>query len=93
METEKALFDKKFIGSPVEIGTSAGRYGAFLAEGETVRMEFKGLRDALVFTDRRLIVIDPQGLRGRKVAVSSIPWKSVTGSPWRTPGRSTWTPS
>jgi len=75
---EKTLFDKKFIGNPVEIGKSADRYRDFLMKDEAVKMEFKGLRDALVFTDRRLMVIDPQGLRGKKVAVSSIPWQSVT---------------
>ena len=47
-------------------------------DGEVVKMEFKGMRDALVFTDQRLMVIDPQGLRGKKVAVSSIPWRSVS---------------
>ena len=78
MADQQALFDKKFIGNPVEIGTSADRYQPFLMDGEAVEMEFKGLRDALVFTDRRLIVVDPQGLRGKKVAVSSIPWKSVS---------------
>jgi len=75
---EKTLFEKKFIGSPVEIGESAGHYQDFLMKDEAVKMEFKGLRDALVFTDRRLMVIDPQGLRGKKVAISSIPWESVT---------------
>ncbi len=66
---EKTLFDKKFIGSPVEIGTSADHYKDFLMKDETVKMEFKGLRDALVFTQRRLMVIDPHGLRGQKVAI------------------------
>ena len=78
MAAENTLFEKKFIGSPVEVGTSADRYQEFLMDGEVVKMEFKGMRDALVFTDQRLMVIDPQGLRGRKVAVSSIPWRSVS---------------
>ena len=91
---EATLFDKKFIGSPVDIGTSADRYRNFLMAGEDVRMEFKGMRDALVFTDRRLIVVDPQGLRGKKVAVSSIPWKSVAAFSLENSGTlSTSTPS
>ena len=77
-EQVKILFGKKFIGNPVEIGTSKERYQDFLMEGEEVKMEFKGLRDALIFTDLRMVVIDPQGLRGKKVAVSSIPWKSIS---------------
>ena len=78
MADQQALFDKKFIGNPVEIGTSADRYQNFLMDDEEVQMEFKGLRDALVFTDLRMMVVDPQGLRGRKVELSSIPWKSIT---------------
>ena len=78
LATENTLFGKKFIGNPVEVGTSADRYQEFLMDGEVVKMEFKGMRDALVFTDQRLMVIDPQGLRGKKVAVSSIPWRSVS---------------
>ena len=50
---EKILFEKKFIGNPVEIGTSKERYQDFLMESEEVRMEFKGFRDALIFTDLR----------------------------------------
>lgn len=72
------LFDKMYVGGAVRIGTSAERYRDFLMESEEVRMEFKGVRDALLFTDVRMIVLDPQGIRGKKVAVVSVPWKSIT---------------
>ncbi len=72
------LFDKKFIGDPVLIGTSRDRYDGLLMAGEVVRMEFKGIRDAMLFTDLRMVVIDPQGIRGKKVAIASIPWKSIS---------------
>ena len=78
MAQEEKLFDKKFVGDLVKSGTSRDRYDKFLLDGETVCMEFKGIRDALIFTDLRLILIDPQGILGRKVALSSIPWNSVT---------------
>ncbi len=45
---EKTLFDKKFIGNPVEIGTSASHYKDFLMKDEAVKMEFKGLWDTLL---------------------------------------------
>ena len=72
------FLSSKFVGNPVPIGTSSDRYAAFLMEGETVELEFKGLRDAAIFTDRRLVVVDPQGLRGKKCSVSSFPWKHIT---------------
>ena len=90
-EKEK-LFDHVFVGKPVKVGTSGEQYAAFLTEGEEVRMEFKGLRDALVFTDLRMIVVDPQGLRGKKVAVTSIPWKLVSAFSLENSGTLTSTP-
>ena len=77
-EVSHPFLSKKFVGNPVDIGTSLDRYSAFLMEGERIEMEFKGLRDAAIITDRRFVVIDPQGLIGKKVQVSSFPWKSVT---------------
>ena len=78
MSTLNPFIDKKLVGKPVEIGKSADRYQDCLMEGEEVIMEYKGLRDAVVFTEKRLIVIDPQGIRGRKVSIASIPWKTIT---------------
>ena len=72
------FIEKKFVGSPVDVGKSANHYGDTLMEGEQVHLEYKGIRDAAVFTDRRLIIIDPQGLRGKKVALVSIPWKNIS---------------
>ena len=76
--SENVFLETKWVGSPVKPGTSAPRYGAFLTSQEQVVMEFKGMRDALVLTNLRMIVIDPQGLRGKKVAIHSIPWKSIS---------------
>lgn len=81
------LFHGIYVGGAVRIGTSAERYRDFLLEGEEVRMEFKGVRDALLFTDLRMIVLDPQGLRGKKVAVVSIPWRSITAFSIENSGR------
>lgn len=78
MINDKAFLEKKFVGNPVEIGTSADRYNEFLMPNEIIAMEYKGIRDAALFTDKRLIVIDPQGLRGKKVSITSIPWKAIT---------------
>ena len=77
-ELSHPFLSKKFVGGPTSIGKSSDRYAAFLMEGEQVQMEFKGIRDAAIFTDRRFIVIDPQGLRGKKVSISSFPWASIT---------------
>ena len=51
---------------------------ATIVEGETVVKAFKILRDLFVFTDKRLLLIDKQGLTGKKVEYHSIPYKSIS---------------
>lgn len=49
-----------------------------MAESEQVIAAFKLIRDLSVFTTKRLILIDKQGLTGRKVNYHSIPYRAVT---------------
>ena len=49
-----------------------------LGDGETIERVFKVIRDMYVFTSKRLLLIDKQGLTGKKVEYFSIPYKSVT---------------
>lgn len=52
-------------------------YGRLLADQEVVGGAFKLIRDVILFTDRRLIFIDKQGLTGRKTQYLSIPYRSI----------------
>lgn len=49
-----------------------------LVPGETVVRGFKIIRDLFIFTDRRLILIDKQGITGKKAEYHSIPYKSIS---------------
>lgn len=49
-----------------------------LLEGEPVRLAFKVVRDLFAFTDRRLIIVDKQGITGRKVEYLTIPYRAIT---------------
>ena len=51
---------------------------ATIVEGETVVKAFKILRDLFIFTDKRLLLIDKQGLTGKKVEYHSIPYESIS---------------
>lgn len=51
---------------------------ATLVEGETVAKAFRILRDLFIFTDKRLLLIDKQGLIGKKAEYHSIPYKSIS---------------
>lgn len=73
-----AFMGKVYVGHPVEIGSLLERYDGFLADGEAVEMEFKGLRDGMLFTNLRMIVINAQGIMGKKVELSSFPWRAIS---------------
>jgi len=49
-----------------------------LVQGETVVRGFKIIRDLFIFTDKRLILIDKQGMTGKKAEYHSIPYKSIS---------------
>lgn len=48
-----------------------------LVEGEEVIAAYKTLRDSAIFTNKRLIVRDAQGLTGKKVEIYSLPYSSI----------------
>jgi hypothetical protein len=48
-----------------------------LIAGETPVAAYKTFRDSAIFTNKRLIVRDAQGLKGKKVEVYSLPFSSV----------------
>jgi len=64
--------------SETDAGAVNEELGPILADNETVTAAFKLVRDLSVFTNKRLILIDKQGLTGRKVNYHSIPYKSIT---------------
>lgn len=54
------------------------KYGRLLADGEQIDMGFQLFRDTFIFTNKRLILIDIQGVTGNKVEYKSMPYKSIT---------------
>ena len=49
-----------------------------LLPDESVKVAFKVIRDIFVFTDRRMILVDKQGLTGRKVEYLTVPYRAIT---------------
>ncbi|EOV9527182.1 PH domain-containing protein [Bacillus cytotoxicus] len=45
---------------------------------ERVEYAYKLIRDLIVFTNRRMILIDKQGITGKKIEYHSILYKSIT---------------
>ena len=57
-----------------------------LVAGEGVDSAYKVLRDTFVFTNKRLILIDRQGITGKKVEYLSVPYKSMVSFAVETAG-------
>lgn len=51
--------------------------GSLLIPDEEVKFSFTSMRDKLVFTNRRIIAINVQGLTGKKVDYTSIPYSKI----------------
>jgi len=49
-----------------------------LAAGERIEKAYQLIRDLFIFTDKRLILIDKQGLTGSKVEYHSLPYRAIT---------------
>ena len=53
-------------------------YSKILAGNERIEKAYKLVRDLFIFTDKRLILVDKQGVTGKKTEYHSIPYKSIT---------------
>jgi hypothetical protein len=53
-------------------------YGKLLISGEEIELGFKLIRDVFIFTNKRLILVDKQGVTGSKIEYKSISYKSIS---------------
>lgn len=63
--------------SPVDPAEVVGGISDLLVPGEQVLQSFKTIRDHVVFTDKRLITVNVQGLTGKKKDFTSLPYSKV----------------
>jgi len=52
-------------------------YGKLMVDGESIEIGFKLIRDTFFFTNKRIILVEKQGITGSKVEYKSIPYKSI----------------
>ena len=48
-----------------------------LATGEQIISTYRGIRDGLVFTNKRIIAINVQGITGKKKDFTSLPYSKI----------------
>ena len=73
--------------SEVDIGEIEQELELIVSENEKIERAFKLIRDLFIFTNKRLILVDKQGLTGKKAEYHSIPYKSITHFSVETAGR------
>ena len=54
------------------------KYGQLLTDSEEIELGFKLIRDTFIFTNKRLILVDVQGLTGSKTEYKTITYRSIT---------------
>jgi len=54
------------------------QYGRLLTENEEIELGFKLIRDTFIFTNKRLILVDIQGITGSKTEYKSITYHSIS---------------
>lgn len=64
--------------SEVDVKKLQDEFKPIMASNESVQLAFKVVRDMYVFTDKRLLLVDKQGLTGKKTDYHSIPYKSIS---------------
>lgn len=68
------------IGNASNISAEDARkkLGSVILDSEDIDLAFKLVRDMIVFTNKRLIVVDKQGMTGKKTTFQSLPYKSIS---------------
>lgn len=57
-----------------------------LVPGENIIAAFKSIRDGVVFTDKRIIAVNVQGITGKKQDFTSLPYSKITAFSVETAG-------
>jgi hypothetical protein len=71
---------------PIGVESVRDEVNGLLVSGETVEMAFQTVRDQLIFTNKRIISIDVQGLTGKRKSFSSMPYSKIQYFSMQTPG-------
>jgi hypothetical protein len=62
----------------VGVNKLQAEYEQLLVDGETVEVGFQVIRDTFIFTSKRLIMVNIQGVTGKKTEYLSIPYGKIT---------------
>lgn len=69
--------DSVFNLKPVDVSEVKNEVQTFLIDGESILEAFKTVRDQVVFTNKRIISIDVQGITGKRKSFSTLPYSTI----------------
>ncbi len=71
---------------PIEVSDARDDFQKFLIDGESILAAFKTVRDQVIFTNKRVIAANVQGITGSKVDYTSLPFSKVNAFSVETSG-------
>lgn len=71
---------------PIDVSDSREDFQKFLIDGETILSAFKSVRDQVIFTNKRVIAANVQGITGSKVDYTSLPFSKINAFSVETSG-------
>lgn len=78
--------DSVFNLSPINIDNVRSDVNGLLIGGEEIIAAFQTIRDQLIFTNKRIISIDVQGITGKRKSFTSLPYSKIQFFSIQTPG-------
>lgn len=78
--------DSVFNLKPISNDEVRGEVDELLIADEKVEFAFKTIRDQLVFTNKRIISIDVQGITGKRKSFATMPYSKIQYFSIQTPG-------
>lgn len=72
--------------TPVSVKIFGHQVEPLLVPGEEIVGAFQAIRDGVVFTNKRIIAINIQGLIGKKIDMTSLPYSKIQAFSWETAG-------
>ncbi|MBR3023380.1 MAG: PH domain-containing protein [Oscillospiraceae bacterium] len=71
---------------PIDTASVRNEVNGLLINGEEILCAFQTIRDQLVFTNKRIISIDVQGITGKRKSFATMPYSKIQFFSIQTPG-------
>ncbi len=71
---------------PINVEEVRDEVNGLLIAGEEIVMAFQTVRDQLVFTNKRIVSVDVQGITGKRKSFSTLPYSKIQYFSIQTPG-------